>query len=507
VPFAAPGVTERAAAVHLSRSARHRLTGSCAAVVTALALLGAPTASATPHAGLHAGPLSAAPKPPPAPKVTQGQVDAAANTKTALAGLVGQLGGQIAQAQAQLQQLRGQQEQAEQLVAYRMSQLGQAREAAIAAQQKENAAKQSVVDAHAKFVQYLQATYMSGDVKGTTGSLLTADDPSAMLERNTLEQYEAENQIDAVGALQAATVAQSNADAGARRAVLKQTHAAAAAKAAQQAADAAVASEQSQEAILQNTMASKQHELDTAQAQLVQVTNGRVAYVRYQSYLVEQARIRAARAAAERARQAALARMAAEKAAAAAAAHRQHRSGGGSGGGGNGGGGGGAGTNGGSSTQVPAGPSAPSGGSWTATKGSRAASRALSQRGVPYAWAGGGAYGPSRGVCDASNGAPNDCYVDGFDCSGLAMYAWGQPWAHYAATQYSQAGSYHPSTGNLMPGDLLFWSFNGRVSGIHHVAIYIGHGQIVQAPESNDVVRVTSMYDPGYIFGATRPLT
>ena len=87
------------------------------------------------------------------------------------------------------------------------------------------------------------------------------------------------------------------------------------------------------------------------------------------------------------------------------------------------------------------------------------------------------------------------------------MYAWGQEWAHYAATQYSEAGSYHPSIGNLMPGDLLFWSFNGGVSGIHHVAIYIGGGQIVQAPESNDVIRVTSMYDPGYIFGATRPLT
>ena len=65
--------------------------------------------------------------------------------------------------------------------------------------------------------------------------------------------------------------------------------------------------------------------------------------------------------------------------------------------------------------------------------------------GTPYAWAGGNADGPRYGVCDASNGAPNDCHVVGYDCSGLAMYAWA-PYLpdHYAATQYTQAGSYHP---------------------------------------------------------------
>jgi cell wall-associated NlpC family hydrolase len=109
-------------------------------------------------------------------------------------------------------------------------------------------------------------------------------------------------------------------------------------------------------------------------------------------------------------------------------------------------------------------------------------------------------------MCVPSAGAPNDCNVVGYDCSGLALYAWGQGWAHYAASQYVQAGRYHPSLSNLQPGDLLFWSDGGQYQ-IHHVAIYIGNGQIVQAPNSGSYVMVSSMYDPGPIYGATRPLT
>jgi cell wall-associated NlpC family hydrolase len=106
-----------------------------------------------------------------------------------------------------------------------------------------------------------------------------------------------------------------------------------------------------------------------------------------------------------------------------------------------------------------------------------------------------------------SGDAWNDCHKVGFDCSGLAMYAWGTWWAHYAATQYSTAGHYHPGAGNLMPGDLIFWSSNGTVWGIHHVAIYIGGGQIVEAPYSGAYVRTASLYEYGGFFGATRPQT
>ena len=98
----------------------------------------------------------------------------------------------------------------------------------------------------------------------------------------------------------------------------------------------------------------------------------------------------------------------------------------------------------------------------------------------------------------------------GFDCSGLTLYAYA-PYRrldHYAATQYGQAGRVHPNVASLMPGDLVFWSSNGTVSGIGHVAIYIGGGNVIQAPFSGAFIEITPLdqVESGY-FGATRPLT
>jgi cell wall-associated NlpC family hydrolase len=59
-----------------------------------------------------------------------------------------------------------------------------------------------------------------------------------------------------------------------------------------------------------------------------------------------------------------------------------------------------------------------------------------------------------------------------------------------------------------MPGDLVFWSSNGSVSGIHHVAIYIGGGNVIQAPQSGSVIQITGLYNVSWgLYGATRPLT
>ena len=79
--------------------------------------------------------------------------------------------------------------------------------------------------------------------------------------------------------------------------------------------------------------------------------------------------------------------------------------------------------------------------------------------------------------------------------------------AHFAATQYN-SGSVHPAPTELLPGDLVFWSNNGTPAGIHHVAIYVGDGNVIQAPESGDIVRITPLgsVSAGY-FGATRPLS
>ncbi len=157
---------------------------------------------------------------------------------------------------------------------------------------------------------------------------------------------------------------------------------------------------------------------------------------------------------------------------------------------------------------LPAPPVTSSGG-WTAAKGQAAASRALGQQGVPYAWNGGGYDGASRGTDSPGTDGAHDSQVIGFDCSGLSMYAWasqGLYLDHYAASQY-YTGSLHPAPGEFEPGDLLFWS-DGGADAIHHVAIYIGGGNVVQAPNSGDVVKVTPWDQVSYdYFGATRPLT
>ncbi|MEO6703667.1 MAG: NlpC/P60 family protein [Jatrophihabitantaceae bacterium] len=146
---------------------------------------------------------------------------------------------------------------------------------------------------------------------------------------------------------------------------------------------------------------------------------------------------------------------------------------------------------------------------WTPAIGQAIADRALTWLGWPYAFAGGNAAGPTFGKA-VDYASRNDASVYGFDCSGLVMYALA-PWLsvdHSASDQYSQAGSQHPGLDQLLPGDLIFWSDDGTVVGIGHVAVYLGDGQVVQAPHSEAFVEITPLgqVETGY-YGATRPLT
>jgi cell wall-associated NlpC family hydrolase len=444
--------------VHLRRSGLRIRTA--VAVLAALASVTGLLAAATDSAGA---------APPPNP--SNSQIQSAQQIKTSLAQEVGVLAAQAAQMQTRLNQLMAQKELAEQKLALALSKLAEAKAAAVTAAHNVVTAEQKVVEAQANFIGYVQASYESGDINGTTGTLLTASDPNVLLQQSALQQYQASHELNAVGDMQRAGVAKSNADAAARLAVQTQAAATNAATSAEKAAEGAVAAAQQQQQQLQAAIAANATKLQAAQEQLATLNHERSQFLAYQA---EQARLRA---------------LAIARAAAAEAAARAHHS--------NGGGGGGGGS------QVPAG----SGGSWTAAKGRTAVARAEHWLGWPYAWAGGNADGPTYGVC-AGDGAFNDCHVIGFDCSGLAMNAWPQAGlAHYAATQYLQ-GSYHPSMGNLMPGDLVFWSSDGSVGGIHHVAIYIGGGMVIQAPESGSVIQETPLYNVSWgLFGATRPLT
>jgi cell wall-associated NlpC family hydrolase len=123
----------------------------------------------------------------------------------------------------------------------------------------------------------------------------------------------------------------------------------------------------------------------------------------------------------------------------------------------------------------------------SASQGDIAANWALSQLGKPYQW---GGAGPAR-----------------YDCSGLTMVAWahaGVQLLHYTGYQWQEGP--HVPLSQLRRGDLLFYATNtSDPSTIHHVAIYIGDGMMVNAPYTGAFVRIDSMYQPGGLIGAVRP--
>lgn len=95
---------------------------------------------------------------------------------------------------------------------------------------------------------------------------------------------------------------------------------------------------------------------------------------------------------------------------------------------------------------------------------------------------------------------------DVWDCSGLTQWAYRQAGVNLprtAAEQYEALPTKIP-LGQLQPGDLLFWATDpNNAASIHHVAIYLGNGQMLAAPHTGTVVRVQPVYLDGY-FGAVR---
>ncbi|MBA3490287.1 MAG: C40 family peptidase [Longispora sp.] len=88
-----------------------------------------------------------------------------------------------------------------------------------------------------------------------------------------------------------------------------------------------------------------------------------------------------------------------------------------------------------------------------------------------------------------------------FDCSGLTMRAWGAAGVNIGGHQtHSQWGATsRVDRSQLQPGDLVF--FYGR----GHVGLYIGGNQVIHAPTSGDVVKITSLDSFGGYDGAGRP--
>ncbi|MFA1542424.1 NlpC/P60 family protein [Actinomadura monticuli] len=135
----------------------------------------------------------------------------------------------------------------------------------------------------------------------------------------------------------------------------------------------------------------------------------------------------------------------------------------------------------------------------SAARGAVAARAALKWLGTPYSWGGGNVFGPSQGVAQGAG-------TVGFDCSGLAMYAWdkaGVRLDHWTGTQWTSGP--HIPLGALRSGDLVFFAKDPSDPGtIHHVGIYIGAGRMVEAPYTGARVRIASIHRSDLI-GATRP--
>ena len=75
---------------------------------------------------------------------------------------------------------------------------------------------------------------------------------------------------------------------------------------------------------------------------------------------------------------------------------------------------------------------------------------------------------------------------------------------HGGSRARSGIGSAAAPAGELATA--LFYATNtSDPDTIHHVAIYIGNGMMVNAPFTGAFVRIDSMYQPGGLIGAVRP--
>jgi cell wall-associated NlpC family hydrolase len=111
---------------------------------------------------------------------------------------------------------------------------------------------------------------------------------------------------------------------------------------------------------------------------------------------------------------------------------------------------------------------------------------AMAQLGKPYQW---GGTGP-----------------DAYDCSGLVYAAYAAAGIHIARTtyQWQQDGPVIPLS-QIQPGDLLFSAgSDGTPANPGHVVMYLGGGQVIQAPQTGQDVQVDPL-DLASVVVATRP--
>jgi cell wall-associated NlpC family hydrolase len=408
--------------------------------------------------GVLPGVAGAAPRNP-----SDGEISDAQNAADAAAAKAGRIAGELAKAQASvddanahaalaLDQFEGKQ------IAYENAKAKADRAAAVARK-----AQADLSEARAAVARFARDSYMSGSTSPGMEAVLTSGSPAQMLERQALLAAAGDHRANVLTVVtvvehQAAAAHATAQTAVKKAAVLKQQ-----AQTALASAEALRASAVHQAAALESQKASTDQQVAQAKQKVAGLQGERAAADAYQQQQAAQA--------------------------AQQAAQQSDDTGSGSGSGSNSGSGGGGG-GGGSDPGPQAGPPSSS----AAETAIAAAERWVGTR---YAWGGGSLTGPSMGW-------GIDAGVVGFDCSGLTRYAYAQAGIiiqRQSTMQYMTLP--HVSGADLQRGDLVFYAFDtSNPWTIHHVALYLGGGMMIEAPESGMTVRITPMRWTGFIGGA-----
>lgn len=319
-----------------------------------------------------------------------------------------------------------------------------------------DAAGTAVDDARARLDVFVTATYQEGLDTGPFGLLTAAQDPSELVARAEFTDIIARSELAARDGLERARVARANADSQARAARADAVAREAGAGAAKRTSDTALAAADSaareqarQLADLAAERGQVQALLDAAEAQDAGLHAQRDRFRTWQRQMAQE---QAAR----------------ERAARDAASGRLRG-------------------------RIP-----PVFGGRGSVR--QVVDRALSQVGVQYVWGGGSGRGPTTGIPNAF-GSPRN--RTGFDCSGLMLYAYdgaGVALPRVSRNQFG-AGRKVPIS-DVRAGDLVFYQRGG--GSIHHVAMYIGNGDMVEAPYTGANVRVVPLRRAGLLPQATR---
>lgn len=435
-------------------------------------------------------PGSAVAVPPPPPYPSDAEIESGNAQVSAGVAQVGDLINQVAAANQELARLDDEVAIKREGVNRALVDLQTARDEADAAgalvtqsQQALRDASTQIEQAQQRFTDYAVESYTKGRNVASLSSFFGAKGPDDILDRAQVMRRLSASQKAVLDNLQRARTEQANRDSAAREAKKRADAAAGAAESKKIEAEQAIASARAalqeqamRKAQVEASRNAAQSQLDAARGNVAGLQGQRDAYIAWdnQRRAEEAAAAAAAAAAAEAARRAAENQAAQERAAQVADGQRPH-------------------------TQIDDGDS----GGWTppaqsvpsapTVSGSDAIEtvidRGMSQLGVPYAWGGGNASGPTLGIRD---GGVADSFGDynkvGFDCSGLMIYAFagaGISLPHYTGYQYT-AGTQVPVS-EMRRGDMIFYGPNAS----QHVALYLGGGQMLEAPQSGSVVTVS----------------